>query len=131
MQHVQEMGRIIAQDTQTSKDTRSYQNGQSNGTHDTNSETRQAISEPEIHLTSGFDPPTTGNCCGVDDAALDDDSEAQTFNSVTADHLMVPDAYYTYEYQIGLPGACAGEAGNCQCGPSCSCLGCLTHGNPP
>ncbi|KAL3491786.1 hypothetical protein BJX62DRAFT_117362 [Aspergillus germanicus] len=131
MQHVQEMGRIIAQDTQTSKDTRSYQNGQSNGTHDTNSETRQAISELESHLTSGFDPPTTGNCCGVDDAALDDDSEAQTFNSVTANHLMVPDAYYTYEYQIGLPGACAGEAGNCQCGPSCCCLGCLTHGNPP
>ncbi|KAJ0426646.1 hypothetical protein BJY00DRAFT_93731 [Aspergillus carlsbadensis] len=131
MQHVQEMGRIIAQDTQTSEDTRSHQNGQSNGTHDDHSKTRQAVSEPESHLTNGFDPPTTGNCCGVDDAALDDDSEAQTFNSVTADHLMVPEAYYTYEYQIGLPGACAGEAGNCQCGPSCSCLGCLTHGNPP
>ncbi|KAL2855834.1 hypothetical protein BJY01DRAFT_203816 [Aspergillus pseudoustus] len=131
VQHVQEMGRIIAQEPQTPEDTESHLNGQSNGTHSDESDTRQATTDPVSHLTSGFDPPTTGSCCGVDDAVLDDDPEAQAFNSVTADHLMIPDAYYTYEYQIGLPGACAGEAGNCQCGPSCSCLGCLTHGNPP
>ncbi|KAL3467978.1 hypothetical protein BJX64DRAFT_246617 [Aspergillus heterothallicus] len=131
VQHVQEMGRIIAQETQTPEDIENYQNGQSSGTHVNGSGLRQAITEPDSHLTSEYDPPTTGSCCGVDDAVLDDDPEAQAFDSVTADHLMIPDAYYTYEYQIGLPGACAGEAGNCQCGPSCSCLGCLTHGNPP
>ncbi|KAL2823071.1 hypothetical protein BJX63DRAFT_5476 [Aspergillus granulosus] len=131
VQHVQEMGRIIAQETQTPEDTENHQNGQTNGTPATGSETTQATTKPENHLASAFDSPTTGSCCGVDDAALDDEPEAQAFNSVTADHLMIPDAYYTYEYQIGLPGACAGEAGDCQCGPSCSCLGCLTHGNPP
>ncbi|KAL2869286.1 putative copper-activated transcription factor GRISEA [Aspergillus lucknowensis] len=129
VQHVQEMGRIIAQDSQVFEDNGTYQNRQSNGIHANPPETKQSVVEPQCLLTNGLDPMTTGNCYSIDDGAFDSDNDPHTLDSLAADHLMVPDAYYTYEYQIGLPGACAGEAGNCQCGPSCSCLGCLTHGN--
>ena len=41
--------------------------------------------------------------------------------------LMEPSEYYTLEYPVGLPSACADTTGNCQCGNDCTCVGCLTH----
>lgn len=130
VQHVQEMGRIIAQDSQTSGQGSNHQTSLVNGFHPEDSQTSQPSTETQNYLKSSFDPVPSGNCCGSNNSPLENGHDTQTLDTFTADHLMVPDAYYTYEYQVGLPGACAGEVGNCQCGPSCSCLGCLTHGNP-
>ncbi|PWY94821.1 hypothetical protein BO94DRAFT_621274 [Aspergillus sclerotioniger CBS 115572] len=41
--------------------------------------------------------------------------------------LMEPSEYYTLEYPVGLPSACADTTGSCQCGNDCTCVGCLTH----
>ncbi|KAL4900940.1 hypothetical protein BDW74DRAFT_88976 [Aspergillus multicolor] len=129
VQHVQEMGRIIAQDSQASRNGSQQENTQANGLGSNDSQMSQTLAEPENDLQNNLDPMPAGSCCSTDNGPLDGDPHTQALESFTTDHLMVPDAYYTYEYQVGLPGACAGEAGNCQCGPSCSCLGCLTHGN--
>ncbi|KAL4786359.1 hypothetical protein BJX76DRAFT_321647 [Aspergillus varians] len=129
VQHVQEMGRIIAEDSQTLGGESNRHDTHANGTHANEPHMDQPFVVDENHLKNSFDPMPSGQCCGTDDGPLDDDHDAQALDPFTTDHLMAPDAYYTYEYQIGLPGACAGEASNCQCGPSCSCLGCLTHGN--
>lgn len=132
VQHVQEMGRIIAEDSGTPADESSHQETQSNGIPANDPQMGHPLAESENNTRDSVEsaPAPAGQCCGTNGSTLDDDHEAQALESFTADHLMIPDAYYTYEYEIGLPGACAGEAGNCQCGPSCSCLGCLTHGNP-
>jgi len=132
VQHVQEMGRIIAEDSGTPADESSHQETQSNGISANDPQMGHPLAESENNIKDSVESPPApaGQCCGTNGSTLDDDHEAQALESFTADHLMIPDAYYTYEYEIGLPGACAGEAGNCQCGPSCSCLGCLTHGNP-
>ncbi|BCS18539.1 putative copper-activated transcription factor GRISEA [Aspergillus puulaauensis] len=132
VQHVQEMGRIIAEDSGTPADESSHQETQSNGIPANDPQMGHPLAESENNIKDSVEsaPAPAGQCCGTNGSTLDDDHEAQALESFTADHLMIPDAYYTYEYEIGLPGACAGEAGNCQCGPSCSCLGCLTHGNP-
>ncbi|KAL4934117.1 putative copper-activated transcription factor GRISEA [Aspergillus undulatus] len=125
MQHVQEMGRIIAKD-QTLAAEDSQQTIQTDGLAQMSS----PIVEPKTKLEDTHDlTPAAGPCCGGKDVQFDVEHDVQPPVSISADNLMVPDAYYTYEYEIGLPGACAGEAGNCQCGPDCSCLGCLTHGN--
>ncbi|KAL2827638.1 hypothetical protein BDW59DRAFT_56571 [Aspergillus cavernicola] len=129
VQHVQEMGLIIAQDTQTFDNQNNHQTVHINGNHPNGHHMGQPLVDPEPHLSHGYDPMPGEECCGIDDRAPDF-HDVQALDSFSADHLMAPGAYYTYEYQIGLPGACAGEAGDCQCGPSCSCLGCLTHGNP-
>ncbi|RDW89860.1 putative copper-activated transcription factor GRISEA [Aspergillus mulundensis] len=129
VQHVQEMGRIIAQDSQILRNGSQQENTQANGLGSSESQMSQTLAEPENDLQNNLDPMPAGSCCSTDNGPSDGDPHTQALESFTTDHLMVPDAYYTYEYQVGLPGACAGEAGNCQCGPSCSCLGCLTHGN--
>ncbi|OJJ73594.1 hypothetical protein ASPBRDRAFT_509084 [Aspergillus brasiliensis CBS 101740] len=54
------------------------------------------------------------------------------YSSPPADYLghqqlMVPSEYYTLEYPVGLPSACADTTGSCQCGNDCTCVGCLTH----
>ncbi|KAL4869794.1 hypothetical protein BDV12DRAFT_167228 [Aspergillus spectabilis] len=132
VQHVQEMGRIIAEDSQTSDGGNKLQ-AEANENHSNRPPTSQPLVDSDIRLNNSYDPMPAGQCCGTndddDDDALDDEFEADPINPFTGNNLMIPDAYYTYEYQIGLPGACAGEAGDCQCGPSCTCLGCLTHGN--
>ncbi|KAL4986394.1 hypothetical protein BDW68DRAFT_188881 [Aspergillus falconensis] len=125
VQHIQEVGRIIAQDSQAFGDGISQQNPHANGLHYSAPQMDQTLAE----LETNYENTLAESCCGTANTPLDNDHDAQGLASFTADHLMVPDAYYTYEYQVGLPGACAGEVGNCQCGPSCSCLGCLTHSN--
>ncbi|KAL5339919.1 hypothetical protein BJX70DRAFT_143133 [Aspergillus crustosus] len=129
VQHVQEIGRIIAEESQTPEN----ENQPQAESHKTNTN-EPLISEPlvnsSVHLTNGYDPMPAGSCCGnAEEDEVDDEHDGDTLSPFTGSNVMLPDAYYTYEYQIGLPGACAGEAGDCQCGPSCTCLGCLTHGN--
>ncbi|KAI9367810.1 hypothetical protein BJX61DRAFT_268091 [Aspergillus egyptiacus] len=131
--HIQEVGRIIAQDTQTLDEDHNRKVSLGNGNYPNGPPLDEPFVDTGHHVNDGLGAIPAGQCCGNDAEGLDDDHDDyddQTFDSFDADHLMVPDAYYTYEYQVGLPGACAGEVGNCQCGPSCSCLGCLTHGNP-
>ncbi|KAL4977373.1 hypothetical protein BDW66DRAFT_132862 [Aspergillus desertorum] len=125
VQHIQEVGRIIAQDSQAFANGMDQQSPHANGLHYSAPQMDQTLAE----LEANFENMPAESCCGTSNTPLDNDHDTQGLASFTADHLMVPDAYYTYEYQVGLPGACAGEAGNCQCGPSCSCLGCLTHSN--
>ncbi|KAL4770262.1 hypothetical protein BDW60DRAFT_87914 [Aspergillus nidulans var. acristatus] len=125
VQHIQEVGRIIAQDSQAFGNEFDQQNPHANELQYSAAQMDQTLAE----LETNFENVPVESCCGTSNTPLDNGHDAQGIESFTADHLMVPDAYYTYEYQVGLPGACAGEAGNCQCGPSCSCLGCLTHGN--
>ncbi|KAL4806691.1 hypothetical protein BDV18DRAFT_118949 [Aspergillus unguis] len=129
VRHVQEMGRIITQESQTSGHESNQSTPRVNSLHANEPQPNHPPAEPNNHTENSFVPMPTGGCCDTDHSPLDDQNDAQVLDTHTADHLMLPDAYYTYEYEFGLPGACAGEAGNCQCGPSCSCLGCLTHGN--
>ncbi|KAL4795431.1 hypothetical protein BDV19DRAFT_170744 [Aspergillus venezuelensis] len=125
VQHVREMGRIIAGDVQALGDGSSQQAIESSGMPQLSS----PIVEPKNKLEDIYDPNPAGPCCSTEDTHFDVDHDPEPLASFPSDHLMTPGAYYTYEYEIGLPGACAGEVGTCQCGPSCSCLGCLTHGN--
>ncbi|KAL3479749.1 hypothetical protein BJX99DRAFT_221703 [Aspergillus californicus] len=129
VKHVAEIGRFIAQDPQAIDDGNIHQNAHlaENGFNDP--PLGRDFVTPEHLMKTGFDPMPAEQCCGTDGEVISDGHDAQPINTFATNPLMMPDAYYTYEYQIGLPGACAGEAGNCQCGPSCSCLGCLTHGN--
>lgn len=41
--------------------------------------------------------------------------------------MMQPGAYLTVEYPVGLVDPCSNLSGTCQCGSSCTCVGCLTH----
>ncbi|KAL4943576.1 hypothetical protein BDV06DRAFT_134180 [Aspergillus oleicola] len=125
VQHVREMGRIIAGDARVVGDESNQQAIETKGMPQLSS----PVVEPKNKLEDVYDPTPAGPCCGTDDAQFDVDHDTPPLPSFPSDQLMAPDAYYTYEYSIGIPGACAGEVGTCQCGPDCSCLGCLTHGN--
>ncbi|KAL4879404.1 hypothetical protein BJY04DRAFT_220259 [Aspergillus karnatakaensis] len=130
VQHVQEIGRIIAEDSQSDEDGDKLQAPEANGTtHANGPPVDQPLIDPINHLTTDYDPMPSGQCCGSGGDELDGGAAAENLEAFPENPLMSHDAYYTYEYQVGLPGACAGEAGDCQCGPSCTCLGCLTHGN--
>ncbi|PWY77506.1 hypothetical protein BO70DRAFT_68226 [Aspergillus heteromorphus CBS 117.55] len=142
-QHVQEMGLLVAltDDEQKQRGLNSHRSSPLQGQQ--GQQGQQSQQGQQDHLTSlpyqysNFAHPTDHGArpIGMHSYANHSPTLGNVNNgyaSPPADYLsgqqlMVPSEYYTLEYPVGLPSACADTTGSCQCGNDCTCVGCLTH----
>ncbi|PTU23137.1 hypothetical protein P175DRAFT_0159694 [Aspergillus ochraceoroseus IBT 24754] len=127
-QHVQQMGLLVAQDQQSLGSENNCCSTQVHGNHANEPELEHhSYSQLHHHMNNRFENFPVNTYYDPDFADGNHSHPSPPHEYIDPDDLMAPDQYYTYHFQVGLPGACAGEVGSCQCGPNCSCIGCLTH----